>query len=77
MTGTIKSNKMTKAVIVAVIRTVVHPKYHKRFKVRKTFAAACSDSSKFTIGQIVELVETRPISKTIAHRIVEETTNVV
>lgn len=74
MTGTITSNKMTKAVVVQVVRTVVHPKYQKRFKVRSKFSAACSDSSKFTIGQEVEIVETRPISKTITHKVVDTET---
>jgi small subunit ribosomal protein S17 len=71
MTGTVTSNKMTKALVVTVFTTKLHPKYKKRFKTKKKYHVACEDSSKFTIGQSVEIVPTRPVSKTITHKVLD------
>lgn len=71
MTGIVTSNKMTKALVVTVYTTKVHPKYSKRYKSRKKYAASCIDSSKFKVGDTVEIVPTRPISKTISFKVVE------
>ena len=65
MTGIISSNKMTKALVVTVFTTKLHPKYKKRYSVQ------CSDSSKFKIGDSVEIVSTTPVSKTINFKVVE------
>jgi ribosomal protein S17 len=69
MTGKVKSNKMTKALVVEVYSSQMHAKYRKAFQTRKTYHVACEDSSKFEIGQTVEIVETRPLSKTIKHKV--------
>jgi ribosomal protein S17 len=69
MTGKVTSNKMTKALIVTVERTKIHPKYQKRFKVRKRYAVACEDSSAFEIGQVVQITECPPVSKTIRFKV--------
>jgi ribosomal protein S17 len=71
MTGTIKSNKMTKAVVVQVDDIKVHSKYQKRYKSKKSYPAACSDSTKFKVGQSVEITPCRPVSKTIKFKVVE------
>lgn len=71
MTGVVKSNKMTKALVVVVYSTQLHKKYNKRFKTKNTFAASCSDSSKFEIGQKVEIIPCKPVSKTIRFKVVE------
>lgn len=71
MKGTVVSNKMTKALVIAVNRTMKHAIYKKSFKIRKKYHVACSDSSKFHIGAEVEIKDCRPISKTIAHIVVE------
>ncbi len=71
MTGIVKSNKMTKALIVVVTTEKMHPKYKKYYKVRKSYAVSCSDSSKYKIGQQVEIVPCRPVSKTINFKVVE------
>ncbi len=65
MTGTVTSNKMTKALVVTVYTTKLHPIYKKRFKNKKKFVARCADSSTFRIGQEVNLLPSRPLSKTI------------
>ena len=62
-TGLITSNKMEKTIVVRVVRTKVHPKYHKRFQLSSKFYAHCEDSKKFNIGDTVTIQETRPLSK--------------
>lgn len=65
------NNKMQKALVVTVTRVATHPKYLKKFKIRKRYSVACIDSSSFTLGQQVDIKECRPISKTISFRVVE------
>lgn len=72
MTGKIVSNKMTKAVVVLVLSTKMNEKYRKAVNTKKRYSAACSDSSKFEIGQTVEIVSCRPISKTISFKVKED-----
>jgi small subunit ribosomal protein S17 len=71
MTGEITSNKMEKALVVVVFSVQMHKKYQKQYKVKKKYHVACSDSSKFQIGQQVEIQETKPVSKTIKWKVVE------
>jgi ribosomal protein S17 len=71
MKGIVISNKMTNAITVAVYRTMKHQIYKKSFKVRKKYHSACSNSANFPVGSEVEIVETRPISKTITTKVVE------
>jgi len=71
MIGTITSNKMQKALTVVVYTTKLHAKYNKRFKTKKSYAVACTDSTKFVIGQEVEIQPSIPVSKTIRFRVVE------
>ncbi len=71
MKGTVISNKMTNAITVAVYHTKKHDLYLKSYKVRKKYHSACSDSAKFPVGTEVEIVETRPMSKTITTKVVE------
>ncbi|MBM4137117.1 MAG: 30S ribosomal protein S17 [Nitrospira sp.] len=60
-TGKVVSDKMDKTVVVAVTRLVQHPHYKKivkrvtRFKVH--------DEKKCQVGDIVNIIETRPLSK--------------
>lgn len=63
LTGTVVSDKMDKTVIVAVARDKSHPLYNKRYTVTKRFAADSSAVACKT-GDVVEITETRPISKT-------------
>jgi small subunit ribosomal protein S17 len=72
MTGIIYSNKMTKALVVTVYSIQIHPKYKKRFKTKKNYHVACKDASSFEIGQKVELISCRPVSKTIRWKVVED-----
>lgn len=63
ITGTVVSNKMNKTVIVQVNRMVAHPKYGKRYRVSKRFAAHAPDQTH-QIGDTVTIQESRPLSKT-------------
>ena len=60
--GTVVSDKMDKTVVVAVSRFVKHPKYQKFLKITKKYKAHDEGNAHKT-GEVVEIVETRPISK--------------
>jgi small subunit ribosomal protein S17 len=61
-TGKVISNKMDKTVVVAVTRLFQHPKYKKTTK-RVTKFKAHDEENKCQIGDIVKIIETRPLSK--------------
>lgn len=60
--GVVVSDKMDKTVVVLVSRFVEHKKYGKRIKKTKKYKAHDEENSK-KVGDIVEIEETRPISK--------------
>ena len=60
--GIVVSDKMTKTVVIAVIRLKKHPKYKKYFKVTKKFKAH-DENSEYHVGDRVLIEETRPLSK--------------
>ncbi|MES2930883.1 MAG: 30S ribosomal protein S17 [Patescibacteria group bacterium] len=60
--GVVISDKMDKTIVVEVTRFVEHSKYQKRIKKSKKYKAHDEDNSK-KVGDIVEIEETRPISK--------------
>jgi small subunit ribosomal protein S17 len=60
--GVVTSDKMDKTIVVEVTRYVEHAKYGKRIKKSKKYKAHDEENSK-KIGDIVEIEETRPISK--------------
>ena len=62
MRGTVTSNKMQKTVVVQVDRKVKHPLYEK-FIPRRTKLYAHDENGEAKVGDIVEVVETRPLSK--------------
>ena len=69
-TGTVTSNKMTKTITVAVERKVKHPIYGKFVKKTTKFHAH-DDKNECSIGDVVKIMETRPLSKTKRWRLVE------
>ncbi|OGI94221.1 30S ribosomal protein S17 [Candidatus Nomurabacteria bacterium RIFCSPLOWO2_01_FULL_40_18] len=60
--GIVVSDKMDKTVVVSVSRFIKHPLYGKFYKVSKKYKAHDEDD-KYKVGDKVEIVETRPISK--------------
>ena len=63
--GRVVSDKMDKTVTVLVERRVKHPMYDKII-VRSTKYHAHNDSNSAKSGDLVEIQESRPISKTKA-----------
>lgn len=68
--GVVTSNKMTKTITVAVERKVKHPIYGKFVKKTTKFHAH-DEKNEASIGDIVRIMETRPLSKTKRWRLVE------
>ena len=69
-TGVVRGNKMDKTITVAVERRVKHPIYGKFVKKTTRFHAH-DEKNECTIGDIVKIMETRPLSKTKRWRLVE------
>jgi small subunit ribosomal protein S17 len=65
LVGRVVSNKMDKTVTVLVERRVKHPVYGK-YVVRSTKFHAHDESDRINEGDLVEIAETRPLSKTKA-----------
>ncbi len=68
--GVVSSNKMDKTVTVAVERKVKHPIYGKFVKKTTRFHAH-DEKNECSIGDLVKIMETRPLSKTKRWRLVE------
>ena len=68
--GTVLSDKMAKTVIVGVTRKVAHPLYGKQVTRTKKYYAH-DEESRAHAGDVVRIVETRPLSKTKRWRVVE------
>ena len=68
--GVVTSNKMAKTITVAVERKVKHPIYGKFVKKTSKFHAH-DDKNECSIGDLVRIMETRPLSKTKRWRLVE------
>ncbi|HET9057886.1 MAG TPA: 30S ribosomal protein S17 [Chitinophagaceae bacterium] len=68
--GVVTSNKMTKTITVAVERKVKHPIYGKFLKKTTKFHAH-DEKNECVVGDVVKIMETRPLSKTKRWRLVE------
>jgi len=68
--GVVTSNKMEKTITVAVERKVKHPIYGKFVKKTTKFHAH-DESNEARPGDVVKIMETRPLSKTKRWRLVE------
>ena len=68
--GVVVSDKMQKTVVVSVSRFVKHPLYGKFYKVSKKYKAH-DEENKYKVGDKVEIVETRPISKDKHFRVIK------
>ncbi|ABF14067.1 ribosomal protein S17 [Baumannia cicadellinicola str. Hc (Homalodisca coagulata)] len=72
--GRVVSNKMDKSIVVAIERIIKHPIYGKYIK-RTTKIHAHDENNACNIGDLIEIKECRPISKTkswILIRIIEK-----
>lgn len=68
--GRVVSSKMEKTAIVAVARRVAHPLYGKQVARTKKYYAHDEENATRE-GDVVRIVETRPLSKLKRWRIVE------
>lgn len=68
--GVVSSNKMDKTITVGVERKVKHPLYGKFVKKTTKFHAH-DEKQEAGIGDVVKIMETRPLSKTKRWRLVE------
>ncbi len=69
-TGKVVSNKMDKTIVVAIVDSVAHPLYKKIIK-RTIKLKAHDENNICNIGDRVEIMETRPLSKDKRWRLVE------
>ncbi len=66
--GRVVSDKMDKTVVVAVEKTITHRLYHRSMK-RTTKFHAHDEDNQCRIGDVVEIVSSRPLSKTKRWRV--------
>jgi len=67
--GQVTSNKMNKTLVIEVRRKVRHPLYEKYLS-RRTKLYAHDEQNEAKIGDIVEVMQTRPLSKLKRWRLV-------
>lgn len=70
--GKVVSDKMQKTIVVAVETKVRHPLYGKTVN-RTTKFKAHDENNEAKVGDIVKIMETRPLSKDKRWRLVEIT----
>jgi small subunit ribosomal protein S17 len=68
--GKVVSDKMEKTIVVAVETYKKHNLYHKRIKYTKKFKAH-DENNEAKIGDVVKIMETRPLSKDKRWRLAE------
>ncbi len=69
-TGVVVSNKMGKSIVIVVKRKVKHPIYGK-FVNKSNKLTAHDEKNECNIGDLVRIMETRPLSKNKCWRLVE------
>lgn len=68
--GTVVSNKMAKTAVVETISRVPHPKFRKIVKQSKRFYVH-DEANNAQVGDLVRIMETRPLSRLKRWRLVE------
>lgn len=68
ITGTVTSTAMQKTVVVTVVRRVRDKRFHK-FVTQRVKYKAHDEHNRCAVGDLVELVESRPYSKTKRWRV--------
>ncbi len=68
--GRVVSDKMDKTVVVAIVDNVKHPLY-KKIETRTLRPKAHDENNACKVGDRVEVMETRPLSKDKRWRVVE------
>lgn len=76
--GTVRSDKMEKTVVVEVRRRVREPQYKKSIERRARYKAH-DEKNECSIGDVVEITQSRPLSKEkrwVVTRVVEKAVEV-
>ena len=68
--GVVTSDKMTKTIVVEVVRRVPHPRFRKIIK-RTTKLYAHDEKGEAAVGDKVRVMECRPLSKSKRWRLIE------
>ncbi len=68
--GRVTSESMDKSITVAVVRKVKHPIYQKYFQSTKKYMAH-DETNEAHVGDLVSIMECRPISKRKRWRLTE------
>lgn len=69
--GEVVSDKMDKTIVVLVKRFITHPLYKKRYLRSKKYKVH-DENNEYKVGDLVEIEETRPISKEKRWRVVRK-----
>ena len=71
-TGTVTSDKMDKTVTVSLVRRYAHPVYGKQVtRTKKVKARNLEGDRAAKAGDVVRLMETRPLAKTVRWRVTD------
>ena len=68
--GVVTSTKMSKSIVVTVQDTFQHPRYKRVVRKTKKFMAH-DERGECSLGDVVRIVETRPLSKMKRWRLAE------
>lgn len=68
--GIVIKNRNKNSVTVLVSRLKTNSTYRKKYKISKKYIVYCR--SKIEIGKEVKIIETRPMSKTKRHKVLED-----
>ena len=68
--GVVTSNKMSKTIVVRVTRSIRHPKYGRVMTQTNSFKVH-DETNSAAPGDLVSIMETRPLSKDKRWRLVE------
>jgi small subunit ribosomal protein S17 len=68
-TGIVTSDRMTRTVTVELERRLAHPVYGKQITRRKKVKARNDRDAR--VGDLVRIMETRPLAKTVCWRVTE------
>ena len=70
LTGKVTSNKMDKTIVVEIENLVMHPLYKKSVKRTKKLKSH-DEKNECSVGDLVRIEESRPLSKDKRHRLIE------
>ncbi|MDE0806833.1 MAG: 30S ribosomal protein S17 [Longimicrobiales bacterium] len=72
--GVVTSDRSNKTVTVQVERQFAHPLYTKQIKRTKKYQVH-DENNEYRVGDLVRIMETRPLSKTKRWRVLERVEN--